>query len=53
MFAGGFRRGAGRQAPSVTATLLSKDDGAYRYAYTTLCFFFCCFIAQPRFVVPN
>jgi class 3 adenylate cyclase len=33
-----------------SATIIAKEDGAYRYAYTTLCFMFCCFLAQPRFV---
>jgi class 3 adenylate cyclase len=33
-----------------SATVIIKEDEAYRYAYTTLCFMFCCFLAQPRFV---
>jgi class 3 adenylate cyclase len=31
-------------------SIMMKEDKAYRYAYTSGCFVFCCFIAQPRFV---
>jgi class 3 adenylate cyclase len=33
-----------------STTIMVKEDKAYRYAYTSGCFVFCCFIAQPRFV---
>jgi class 3 adenylate cyclase len=34
-----------------TATVRAKQDGVNRYAITTLCLFYCFFLAQPRFIL--
>jgi class 3 adenylate cyclase len=33
------------------ATVRGKEDEMYKYGYTMGCYWFCCFVAQPRFIV--